>query len=276
MKISTLIQDISQLPPTPQILPKLQELLADPDSSLTDVTKLIRLDPALTAQIIKISNSVYYGGATAVESIDEAVNRVGFNEVYKLVGMIVTRQILGDALPIYNHDIGHLWETSILTGVLMYELAWPARAEREVAYTVGLLHGLGKVIINAYHYEHGIPGYEEHIHEMTVEWEREILGFTHAEVSSELLQKWSFDGNIRLPIEYQHRPYTVPPDHALSTSLLYVAKAAVRHIETLHTITPKTFEIEEDILEMTTLDKETVVEHTIKAEDQVRTLISSI
>ena len=111
---------------------------------------------------------------------------------------------------------------------------------------------------------------------MTIEWEREILGFTHAEVSSELLQKWSFEGNIRVPIEYQHRPHIVPEEHAKMTALLYICKAAIHHIEENDIITMGTFEIEDEILELIGLEKETVVEQTNKARSQVSTLMSSI
>lgn len=274
--ISSLIEGITQLPPSPEILPKLQKLLSDDDSSLDDVTKLIRLDPALTAQIIKISNSVYYGGANACESIDAAVNRVGFNEVFKLVGMIVTRKILGNALPIYNHDVGHLWETSIFTGMLMYDLAQPARVERELAYTAGLLHSLGKVVINAYHHEHGIPGYEEHIYEMTLEWEYEILGFTHAEVSAELLKKWAFDAAIRLPIEYQHKPQLAPEGCQRLAYLLYAAKFAVKHLEKNHVITAKTLELDPTVTEFLGLEVELLVEKTVNAQNQLSLLIKNI
>lgn len=276
MKIEKLISDIKQLPPSPEILPKLQQLLADEDSSLDDITRLIRLDPALTAQIIKVSNSVYYGGSTACESIDQAINRVGFNEVFKLVGMIVTRQILGNALPIYNHDIGHLWESSIMCGMLMFDLAPTTDINRETAYTIGLLHGLGKVVINAYHREHGIPGYEENLPEMNMLWEQENLGFTNADVSAALLEKWAFDPEIRLPIAYQAKPHLAPQGFNTSAYLLYVSRTATKQVEEQSVFSVRSFEIEEDILEYLEIGAPLIVENVLNARNQVRTLISSI
>ena len=75
------------LPAAPRIMAELCELLQDINTDLDQIALVIRGDPALAARVIRISNSVVYGGDWAVASIDEAVNRVGFEEVLRLVGI---------------------------------------------------------------------------------------------------------------------------------------------------------------------------------------------
>ena len=83
MDIDQVIECAGKLSPSVQLLPKLLKLLADPDSSLADIIAIIKLDATLTAEIIRVSNSSFYGSAEACNSIDQAINRIGFQDVNK-------------------------------------------------------------------------------------------------------------------------------------------------------------------------------------------------
>ncbi len=277
MNLSYLVSSIKQLPPSPEILPKLQKLLGNGDASLQEITKLIRLDPALTTQIIRISNSVYYGGAIACVSIDDAVNRVGLNEVFKLIGMIVARKMFGNTLTIYSSEAGRLWETSVFCGMLMFELAESVGMDKELAYTTGLLHSIGKVVINNYHHEHGIPGYIERIGEMNTEWEMRLLGFNNAEVSTALLRRWGFDDVIKIPIEYQFKPYLVNTVHQKMTYLLYAVKLVCLRCEMEDTLSKETLNLDKDISDvLNVVSVEFIIEKTLHVQKQLARLKESI
>src|SRR5689334_9369866 len=83
----TLLHVAKALPAAPRILAELGHLLLDPNSDLSEVTNLLRRDTALTARIIRISNSAFYNAGQPFASLEEALARVGFTEVYRLTGL---------------------------------------------------------------------------------------------------------------------------------------------------------------------------------------------
>lgn len=228
--IETLIGSVKRLPTSPQILPKLQRLLRDPDSSLIDIAELVKLDAGLSAQIVRMSNSAYYGVTDPCTNIEDSVTRLGFNEVYKLVGATISNQVLAEELPLYNMESGKLWEDSILCGAVMQSLASRIGADYETAYTVGLLHGVGKVILNRYHNEHGLEGYVETLEGISPTQEYEILGYTNASISAALMRSWNFPEEICTPIEFQYSSLDAPEHHYLSV-LLSLTREAVLQLD---------------------------------------------
>ncbi len=100
MELESILSGIENLPPTPQIIPKLRRVLKDEDSGVEEIASLVKLDAALTAQIIRLGNSAYLGAANPSKSIQEAVGRLGFRVIYLMVNLIITKQVLGRSLPI--------------------------------------------------------------------------------------------------------------------------------------------------------------------------------
>ncbi len=224
MNIDTVIAEVRDLPPTPQILPKLQKILRDPEAGLEDVVDLVKVDPALTAQLVRLSNSGWYGGSSPSENINDAINRVGFQEVYKLVSLVTSNQVLGAAAPIYHMARGELFERSIGSALLMECLGTMQRMDKDLTYTCGLLHGLGKVIINAYCLERGLEIYsdDDDAADIDPQMERMVLGFTHSEVAGTILRRWGFSEAIAEAIEHHPDPLKAP-NHPHEACLLHLA-----------------------------------------------------
>ena len=160
MKASAFLRQVKQFPPGPQILPKLQQLLREEDCTIADVANLIKLDAALSAQVIKFSNSPYYRAPTSTFNIDDAVNRIGSQEVYKIVAIASTRGTFHESLPLYRMPQGHLWQVAAVCGNIMKLLAPNVQLNPDDAYTTGLLHALGCVIIQGQHRKKPISGYD--------------------------------------------------------------------------------------------------------------------
>ena len=114
-----MIKPIDKLPGTLQVLPKLQELLGDDDAIIDDIVMLIEKDASLVFHIVKMSDSAYYASSTSALTVVEAMNRVGFAEAYKMVGVVAAGEILSGGLPVYNMKSGELWQTSLMTASLM-------------------------------------------------------------------------------------------------------------------------------------------------------------
>src|SRR6266700_1265992 len=89
----TIITLGNKLAPAAATFARLRELLATDETELSEIVQMIRLDPALTFHVIRMSNSVLFGLRDRTESLDDAVGRVGFKEIYRLVGLAATQQV---------------------------------------------------------------------------------------------------------------------------------------------------------------------------------------
>jgi HD-like signal output (HDOD) protein len=208
MKAEEVLSQVEKLPPAPAVLPSLLTLLNDVNSDPNDVIGLIRVDPSLTAQVLRLSNSVYYGSTSTTYDLEEAVGRIGFREVYKMVAVICGQQLFNHKIHQLFMDKGEMWEYSLGTGFIMEQMAKELDGDSSSAYTIGLLHALGKMVINAHptmDYADVFAVVEKEGISQT-EAERKVWGVTHPEVAGALLRKWGFKDDIVNPIEFQDRP----------------------------------------------------------------------
>ena len=186
----TIITLGSTLPPALGIFGRLQARLRDANTGLDDIVELVRVDPALTFQIIRLSNSVLYGLKNQCQSLDEAVARVGFAEIQQVVGLIVARKSFQGELHLYGLAAGRLWENAVAAGSLMAAFAQRAGVDPAAAYATGLLRNIGVVVLNNHAGAVRYPGEAERpdVHA----WERETYGVTSVDVTSMLLEHWRF------------------------------------------------------------------------------------
>jgi len=220
------------LPTSAEILPKLRAILKDPDVNPKDVTENIQHDPGLAAQVLRIANSAYYGATQKVKDPAGAVNRIGFYKVYELVGMIVSRHILAEPLPIYHMNPGQLWRISVCCAHMMQSLSKLVNIDQDIAYTIGLMHASGKVAINHFIMQEDIRAYTTTIRAVTPEEELDIFGFTNAQIAQKLLMQWNFRDEISVPISCQYNPDVCPDDFRFPTILLYLCSEAALKLET--------------------------------------------
>ena len=177
------------------------------NENMEEVIKLLKLDPALTTRIIAFSNnSGFFCSTTKCQNIAEAIERIGPEQIFELVGAATTSNLLTQHLPVYKMHAGELWTLSVICGNAMEKVNDYADIGQHTAYTIGLLHGLGKVIINKYHEEYEIKGYREIEEGLSPDIEKEIFGFTHEEVAAVALAAWNFPPEVYVPINYQLRP----------------------------------------------------------------------
>lgn len=203
--LKTIIEETKEISSAPQIVPKLKRLLDDPNSELDDSVRLIKQDISLTAKVLKQANSSYYGIGAKVDSLEFAVQRFGFKHVQKMVLLASATSALGENLKHYEQSGGNLLEVSICCAELMSELAASFRfMERDAAYTLGLFHAVGKIVVDDYFSKKGITFYEAGNEGLTLDAERKLLGFDHAEAGAALLEKWNFSETIIEPLRLQY------------------------------------------------------------------------
>lgn len=196
----------SKLAPAAATFSRLRTLLQDPDTDLTDIVQLIRLDPALTFHVIRMSNSVLFGLRERTESLDSAVGRVGFGELHRLVGLAATKQVCQSDLVTYRLKAHRLWENAVATAAAAEVLATRAGRDPGLAYTAGLLRTLGRVIIDGAALGHVFPGEAEW--PSIDEWEQETFGVTSAEVTATLLEHWRFPAELSESVQGHFEPLT--------------------------------------------------------------------
>ncbi len=138
-----LVRQLRTLPPVPKVIGKLQPMLADLNTDIGDLATLIRLERALAARILQVSNSAYVGMGTRATSIEEAISLLGFREVRRVMAIVIGMQIMEKPLPAYGIDARTLWRQSIACGLAAEELAKYIDEEPNAAYALGLLHSVG-------------------------------------------------------------------------------------------------------------------------------------
>jgi HD-like signal output (HDOD) protein len=202
------VRRLRHLPSAPRVLPRLKSLLTDGNSPMSEVVGLIRLDPGIAARVLQIGNSAYFGHGSRCYTVDEAVNRVGYDQVFELVANAVASQVLVRPLSTYGLDADELWRNSVACALAGEMFAERLGVDRDIAYTIGLLHAVGLVAIDewAFHQQRPVRFSSRALPLETCEEERSALGFHNGEAGAALLRLWEFPTVMSEPVRWQYRP----------------------------------------------------------------------
>ena len=224
-----LVNNTIELPTMPEVLLKLNEVMANPDASAEDVAKVVSKDPAVATNILRIVNSAYYGLQVRVSSVSLAISVMGFNMTKKVALKAAVFSVFGKRRDKIQHfDPLAFWRHAIYAGtaarVLGGNSAVFAATHAEDIYIAGLLHDIGKIILM----EKTAPKYlamlRNSVQQKRPEIEVEMgdFGFTHADVGSVLAIKWFLPEDLAIAIRYHHAPSRDPFHRSLS-SLIHLA-----------------------------------------------------
>lgn len=192
---------------------------------MQEIVRLIRLDPGIAARVLQMGNSAYFNQGAQSVTVDDAVHRVGYDQIYELVSFAVASQVLVRPLDVYGIDADELWKLSVTCALAAEAIATRTGQDRNVAYTVGLLHNVGMVAVDEWALRNardlrlrsvGFP-------REASEHERAAFGFTQAEAGAALLREWEFSGVFTEPVRWQYAPRASATQAKLA-SLLYAAK----------------------------------------------------
>lgn len=194
----TLLEQARMLPAAPQVLASLCELLQEVNTGLDEISDEIRKDPALAARVIRISNSVIFGGGIKVGSVDDAVNRVGFSELLRLVGAATAAGLVDRSLICYGVGAEKLRESLLLHALASEALASYAGTDPRIAYAGGLLRSLGMMVLDRAARGRLAPtdGYDPVGFGTYADWERSRFGVTGGEVATMILDEWRFSAEL--------------------------------------------------------------------------------
>lgn len=199
----------AKLPTAPQTFCRLEATLRDPRKDLGDVTELLRTDAALAAAVLRLANSAVYALSAPADSLEVAINRVGFREVHRLVGMATVGQLFQRGLAYYALDGGVLWENSLACALASELLARQAGLDPQHAYTTGILRSLGKLMINTVCSLEAapatIPPYKLALGPLA-RWEMVTVGRAGTEIGAAIMQLWRFPPATCTPVHHHAAP----------------------------------------------------------------------
>jgi putative nucleotidyltransferase with HDIG domain len=227
LPLSRVIEQARQLPCAPWLLPKLMSLLEDPDASAADVEDLIKVDSGLAAATLRLANSAYFAKTGVCDSFSDAIVRLGFGEVYRLVTTKMASRWLSNPAEGYGWQPGDLYRHSLTVAVAADLLAKRSGLLKpELAYTAGLLHDVGKLAL-AYVAADAFPELRECQAREQCAWreaEHRFFGYDHCDVGGELLDAWSFPANLVEVVRFYTRPRLAAPEHQALVTHIHAAK----------------------------------------------------
>ncbi|PTX92377.1 HDOD domain-containing protein [Opitutus sp. ER46] len=196
----TILEIARRLPPAATILTSVCELLHDINTDLDQLADQIRLDAVLAARVVRVANSVVYGGRGSVSSVEDALGRVGFSEVVRLVGTASVSRIVERDLNCYHLKSAVLRESLLMHGIASEVLAEMTGVDRNAAYVAGLMRGIGPMVLDRYAADKMdvTLTYDPGTFETYREWEDARFSITGVRATTMALDDWRFpDDTVR-------------------------------------------------------------------------------
>ena len=230
IQFDEIVKQIKDLPTLPAIVMELLNSIDQEDVDISVLASKVSQDQALTAKTLRFANSSLYGTSTKAATIQQAITFLGMQNVRNLItaaavtGCFPERRCNG-------FDFKAFWRHSMATAVCAKSLAKHLRTNQDYAFTAGLLHDIGTLVIVTrfpQHYEKAIAYRTEHDCHM-LDAEREVLGVDHVEAGHALALHWNFSEIMQHAIAGHHEPEAVADD-ALA-SIVHVANAMVHGLD---------------------------------------------
>jgi HD-like signal output (HDOD) protein len=226
-----LIDKNVQLSSFPDIYYQIMNVLNDTHSSASHLANVVSKDPSLSASILKLVNSAFFGLPSNVDSITRAVALIGGRELSALAMGISVIRVFKD-IPPEMVDMKNFWLHSVACGIFARILASrKMELTDELFFIGGLLHDIGRLVMFTEY-----PKTAAYIIELSrkdrvpmVEKEKEILGYDHSQVSGLLLEKWQFPVQLRHMIRYHHNPLAAKSP--LEPSIILVSDIMAKALE---------------------------------------------
>jgi len=211
-EISRVIGGIHNLPTPPIVFAQIQKVLNNPNASAQEIASILQEDPAMSAKVLKLTNSAYYGLARAIESVRQAVVIVGLEAIRNLVLSASMFEAFAHA-KIDKEFQDNFWRHSLSTAFAARVIARNMQKRRvfdaEAGFSGGLLHDIGKMVISVYMPEDAqrIKSLKaEHPHQPDYKAEEMVLGYNHMKVGALLGEQWRLPAKLTESIKFHHFP----------------------------------------------------------------------
>lgn len=205
-RIRKIINDVQKLPTLPAIANKVTKLLKDPTCTAIRVSEVIDKDPSLTIRVLRLVNSAFYSIRSEVTNVRHAVALLGFKTISQ---MVITISVFDVFKGRYGREFDRegFWKHSIGCAVMSQKIAQMTDyAGVDDCFTAGLLHDMGKVVVDQYLHEE-----MEKVIQLTQEHdisfadaEKEIMGINHADIGGQVMENWKIPTPIVVAVKHHH------------------------------------------------------------------------
>lgn len=227
MKIEKIIAAIDTLKPVSYVSDRIMDILRNPDSSMSEVVEIIQFDSGMTANLLRICNSSYFGLQKEIVSIKQAVALLGVEKVAGLIMMGNSAENYKGTQSGYDLQENELWRYSVSSALIAQDLAEAKKLpDTSLVFTAALLKDIGKTVLHTY-VENAYDTIKEAVENkgMTFEEaEHNVIGLNHAELGAMIAERWNFSPTLVDLIRNHHRPQASTAD-PLSAAVVYLADA---------------------------------------------------
>ena len=221
-----LMEIMDQLDPIPQVALKILRACQDEGYAMAELAAELKKDQVLSARTLKLANSAAYRRNGSIETIEDAVVRLGQDAIIKFVVAEAVENLFNRSPGGYSLCKGGLYHHSRKIALLCEQIAAITGVVKPgLAYLAGLLHDIGKVVLDQ-HIHNIMPAFYQGLGEGKIDilkTERDILGMDHTEAGILLAQKWDFAPALVDAIGYHHRPDTPQADNPHIAGIVHVA-----------------------------------------------------
>lgn len=226
MMIDKILKSLDHIPAFPITILKVSEMLRDDDYSVADMVGLIKYDQAMAANIMKMSNSAYFGSPQKIGTLRDAVVYLGKNNLIRIVQTAGVSRYFTQKGRGYVEKANELWEHSVAVAIMSQILSRKVlKCEDEKLYLAALLHDVGKMVMGEFVSESfetiarlvAEGGYS------FLEAEEAVIGINHAELGGKIAERWNFPKEIVVALTYHHRPDLIEKNNNVIMWLVYLA-----------------------------------------------------
>lgn len=273
----SLVKESIELISLPDVYVRLRSIINSPNSSMSDVAQVLVHDPAITARLLKLVNSSFFGLPNKVDTMTHAINMLGTEQVHDLVlATVVVDSFSGftnDSFNIYD-----FWFNGVYCAVTSRLLAYHCDKleDTERPFIEGLLHNIGHMVMYQKMPELALEaaelsaskGVDLHLAE------REAIGFDYAQVGAELMREWKLPKSLQEVTEFQNEPGKAS-QYKLEASLLHISTAITRNALAENPISPETLNVNPICWDITGLSVESMagLKHEV---DQQASMVMSM
>ncbi len=225
--LEAVCEKAARLPCSPVLLPRLSKALANEGTTAEELEEIIVVDPALASATLRLANSAFFRSGSECETVSEAIIRLGFREIYRLAVTTLGSRWFNHPVQGYGWEPGDFCRHSLCVAVAAEKLAEAyGRVDKELAYTAGLIQGIGKLAI-AYACGEFFGAIRDLQKNNNCPWwqaEVEILGYHQSLVGARLLEIWKFPENLTEVVRHSDHPGGIPAAHRELMAHLHAAK----------------------------------------------------
>jgi putative nucleotidyltransferase with HDIG domain len=219
--LKSIVSQIDDLPSLPQVVTTIISLINDPNSNAEDLNRALERDPAMVGRILKLVNSAFYGLANRVSSVRQAIVLLGFSTVRSLALSAAIFDFFGQPRNQKFSRVGFWAHLVAVAGLCRLIASRETGLQEEPAFVVGLLHDIGKLVLDRYS-----PDDFNHVIEMAAKKqttflaaEHEVLDTDHAEIGRWLATKWALPEELVLAIANHHKVSQCPESFRRMTAI---------------------------------------------------------